>query len=263
MHEIFYVDIYLILNFMMNFFLLVFTAIIRQKKRMGCRIFFFSLLFAGISAGSTYVFWNGKLWRIGSALFELAAMVYLVFLPRTIKGWRRDMGIFLSVALFCGGGITVFFSLGNILFVQLPVPSLVLIFLSLMLMGAACYLLHIQWAAQRRDQQTMVWVEVFHRGRCLSVKALVDTGNRLISPYTGEGVWIVSQELSGELGLSGQGHPLYIPFHSLGGNGLWEAYRLDRVLVEGKEAYENVLVAVSPHLGEMDEIQMILNIMGS
>ncbi len=262
MHEIFYVDIYLILNFMMNFFLLYFTAIIRQKRRMGGRIFLFSILFAGISTGSTYILWNEKAWRAGIALLELGGMVYAVFLPGSLRNWWREMALFLSLALFTGGGILAFLSLGNALFEGLPVSAMGMLCLSLALMGIAFAMLRRQWAAQWQNQKTLVWVEVFHGGRHCQVKALMDTGNRLVSPYTGEGVWIVSEELAGELALSQGGAPIYIPFQSLGGSGLWEAYRLQRVVVENGRAYENILVAVSPHLDEMDEIQMILNITG-
>lgn len=263
MHEIFYVDIYLILNFMMNFFLLYLTAIIRQKRRMGGRIFLFSLLFAGISTGSTYILWNERAWRAGCALLELGGMVYAVFLPRSIRNWWREMAIFLSLALFSGGGIAAFLSVGNALFDELPVPAMGMLCISMVLMGIAFAMLRRQWAAQRQNQQTIVWVELVHGGRHCQVKALMDTGNRLVSPYTGEGVWIVSEELAGKMALSQDSAPVYIPFQSLGGSGLWEAYRLDRAVVKGERAYENILVAVSPHLGEMDEIQMILNIMGS
>ncbi|MCI8339082.1 MAG: hypothetical protein HFH62_10465 [Lachnospiraceae bacterium] len=262
-HEIFYVDIYLILNFMMNFFLLYLTAIIRQKRRMGGRIFLFSLLFAGISTGSAYILWNEKAWRAGSALLELGGMVYAVFLPRSVRNWWREMAIFLSLALFSGGGILAFLSVGNALFGELPVSAMGMLCLSVALMGIAFAMLRRQWAAQRQNQQTLVWVDVAHGGRRCEVMALVDTGNRLVSPYTGEGVWIVSEELAERMALSQDSAPIYIPFQSLGGSGLWEAYRLERAVVEGKMAYENILVAVSPHLGEMEEIQMILNIMGS
>lgn len=262
MHEIFYVDIYLILNFMMNFFLLYLTAIIRQKRRMGGRIFLFSLLFAGISTGSTYILWNEKAWRAGAALLELGGMVHVVFWPRSLRNWWRDMAIFLSLALFSGGGIMAFLSVGNALFDELPVSAMGMICLSMALMGIAFAMLRRQWAVQRQNQQTFAWVEVVHGGRHCRVKALMDTGNRLVSPYTGEGVWIVSEELAGELALSRDRAPIYIPFQSLGGSGLWEAYRLERAVVEKTRAYENILVAVSPHLGEMDEIQIICN-MGS
>lgn len=263
MHEIFYVDIYLILNFMMNFFLLILTAIIRQKRRMGGRILLFSFLFAVISTGSTYFLWDKKGCRMIGALLELGGMVYLTYLPKSMKNWRRDMGTFFSLMLFTGGGATAFLSVAEAVWEDFPVSSLGMICLSMVLMGIAFFLLRGQWMKQRQNQQTIVWVEVIHGQRHCKAKALIDTGNRLVSPYSGEGVWIVSQELAHQLELEKNPAPLLIPFQSLGGNGLWEAYRLERVLVEGKKEYDNVLVAVSPHLGDMDEIQMILNIMWS
>lgn len=263
MHEIFYVDIYLILNFMMNFFLLILTAIIRQKRGIGGRILLFSFLFAGISTGSTYFFWEERIGRMGSALLELGGMVYLTYLPKSLKNWWREMGTFLSLALFTGGGVTAFLSMGDAFIADLPLSSMGMICISLILMGGAFYLLRGQWISQRQNQQTIVWVEMFHGEKHCRVKALVDTGNRLVSPYTGEGVWIVSKEAAKCLELSKRNRPLLIPFQSLGGDGLWEAYRIERVIVDGKKEYEKVLVAVSPHLGEMDEIQMILNIMWS
>lgn len=263
MHEIFYVDIYLILNFIINFFLLILTAVIRQKKGTAGRIIFVSLLFAALSAGTTYLFWNELTARVLIAMPELGAMVYAAYSPETLKDWCRDMGTFFSLTLFCGGGMTVCSSLENTLFSGIPISSIEMIGVSVVLMSIAFFLMRRQWARQRYRQQTMVWVELSHRGNSTASKALVDTGNCLTSPYTGEGVWIMSEKLAGEIGLSEKSLPVYIPYRSLGGNGMWEAYRLERALVDGKQSYENVLVAVSPHLGEMDEIQMILNIMRS
>lgn len=96
--------------------------------------------------------------------------------------------------------------------------------------------------------------EVYH------IRALFDTGNQLVSPYTGERVAIISQKLAGEMMLSERQNPLWIPFHSVGGDGLLPAYRLRRLTLSDGQEREHLLAAVSERLCSDRAVQMILSV---
>lgn len=101
---------------------------------------------------------------------------------------------------------------------------------------------------------------LIHGGRKLDIRVLYDTGNRLISPYTGEGVAVISRGLAEQAGLYKNQKPILIPYHSIGGDGLLEAFRMEEMHLEDGSSKRNFLAAVSDRLGEEQGIQMILNI---
>ena len=56
-------------------------------------------------------------------------------------------------------------------------------------------------------------------------------------------------------------NPLLIPYHSIGGDGLLKAYRMEWIRIEGEGCKKEFLVAVSENMKEGQNVQMILNIM--
>lgn len=114
---------------------------------------------------------------------------------------------------------------------------------------------------QTKQQKNILRARVLHGKKQYHIYLLCDTGNQLISPYTGERVTIISDAFAKELGLCDNQNPLLIPYHSIGGSGVLKAYRLDCLIVEDGRKWERLLVAVSSQLNEDDNVQMILNIM--
>lgn len=100
---------------------------------------------------------------------------------------------------------------------------------------------------------------VIHHGKRVTVRILYDSGNQLVSPYTGERVAVISQALADKLEIMQGQYPVYIPYHSIGGSGVLPAYRIERMEWQGRESMEDFLVAVSDRMTQQ-EIQMILNV---
>lgn len=91
-------------------------------------------------------------------------------------------------------------------------------------------------------------LEIRHRGKSVRLTALVDTGNRLQDPITGEPVLIIDSRAAWELtGLTREEleNPMenlgkcrglrLIPYHSVGGSGFLLAMRFPEVLRDGKK----------------------------
>ncbi len=137
--------------------------------------------------------------------------------------------------------------------------SLLFLLVSVFLLYILFRFLRTSIAKQELRRESMANVTLIHNGRELVVKALFDTGNHLISPYTGEPVFIISKELSESLELKKNLKPLLIPYNSIGGRGLLEAYRLELVQFQDGSTRKNFLAAVSDNICTDKEIQMILN----
>lgn len=87
-------------------------------------------------------------------------------------------------------------------------------------------------------------------GRRYPLRLLLDTGNCLVSPYSGERVMIMAQSLALKLKLAEQKRPLMIPYHSIGGDGVLPAYRIPLLILQDGSVIRNFLAAVSPQLSE-------------
>ena len=98
----------------------------------------------------------------------------------------------------------------------------------------------------RGQGRRFVTVEVTYGGRTVKLRALVDTGNSLCDPITGEGVTVLSPEIGLRLGLPAEaladpgGVVLpglrLIPARTVGGGGLLAAVRCEKVVIGGTEA---------------------------
>lgn len=95
----------------------------------------------------------------------------------------------------------------------------------------------------------LVSLEIRHRGKSVRLTALVDTGNRLRDPITGEPVLIIDSRAAGELtGLTREElkNPMenlekcrglrLIPYHGIGDGGFLLAMRFPEVFRDGKRS---------------------------
>lgn len=262
-----YLDVYLILNFMMNFFLVSIAGILRQHPIKPGRWGIVSLMMSMLSTG---VYVISCIWGMQFMMADLLLLPLLVFIAyqeKTWSAWKQDLIFFLLLTMLIGGclmamlagigqwlpwigkrsGETLVVSIWGIL---VGVAGLSLVFL---LLGRIL----IQ---QMQYQKTTGGARLIHCGKEYHIRVLFDSGNQLISPYTGEKVAVISAELAKRLELEGKQLPLWIPYHSIGGEGIMPAYRLDYLEMFGQENLDHFLAAVSDRLGEESEIQMIVNI---
>ena len=103
---------------------------------------------------------------------------------------------------------------------------------------------HVKQVAMRKDN-CLVTLTCGERKE--TVAGLIDTGNRLVEPATGRPVHVAEKELMKRLCPLVEG-VIYVPYRTVGGNGLLPALFVDEMEVEsGGECYrlERPLVAVS------------------
>lgn len=96
---IFYVDMYFILNFILNLFFALMTAMLRQKRWRLLRFLSMALLMAAFS--SLIIVWI----RSFAAILELCRLIFFcpAFFGRGSKrDWCKDTGTLLGISFFTG-----------------------------------------------------------------------------------------------------------------------------------------------------------------
>ena len=81
---ILYGDIFFILNFIMNLFLILITAMLRQKRCRWCRFLLMAALQAAISLVFLYIFWGRGLLLLFSALFQMIGITVGAFVGQSV-----------------------------------------------------------------------------------------------------------------------------------------------------------------------------------
>lgn len=261
-----YLDIYFILNFIMNYFLMCVTGILRQKRMQP--------VWWGIVSGtggvvSTMIYaWSciqGKGFLFLD-LLGLPLMIAVAYRERSRLVWIQDTIFYGFAAIFTGGCLYAM-SAGLMVWqgslyqghIKSRTYSIWLILSGLLLLSVVFLLLGQEILRQVQFQKNVGEARLTHHGKQMQIRILYDSGNQLVSPYTGERVAVISKDLAKQLEIETRQNPIYIPYRSIGGSGVLPAYRLERLEWQDRESMEHFLVAVSDRL-ERQEIQMILNI---
>lgn len=177
--------------------------------------------YAGACLVPGWQFLGSGLWRAVS----LGLMGWTAF-GADRSGWQRSMlFVLLSMAL---GGMAMSMSSGG-LGLAVSVGALAL----------------IGKMGLRGQGRRFVDVTVTYGGRTVQLRALVDTGNSLCDPITGEPVTVLSSGIGLQLGIPSEvladpgGAMLpglrLIPAKTVGGGGLLAAVRCERVTIGGRE----------------------------
>ena len=252
-----YLDLFFFLNLMADYLICLSAGrlcSLRLRRGRYCLSALFGALYAAASVLPGFAFLSAPFWRLGSGL----VIGMLAFFGET-RPLRCTLAMLAVAALF-GGAFHALIPAagGRVLF---PLRKLLAVFF-------LCYgLLKLFSHTQRRwDGQRKAQVRLVFQGREAAFSALVDSGNSLRCPDTGESALIVSppalrpifqdqtpilEELSpiDLVEVLSQlpeyaGRLRLIPFRSLGGSGLVPVFRPEQIWIDGQETGD-LLVAVS------------------
>ena len=241
-----YLDMAILLNFIVDFLLILGT------NRMSGYPFDVKKAIAASGVGALYAagclipgfsFLGNGFWRIVSLLITA-----LIAFGCDMMAVRRGiLFFFLSMAL---GGVAI--GLGN--------GGTASAFLG----AIGVCLLCVLGFPGKLGQQHYIPIQIIHKGREISLTALVDTGNTLRDPISGQAVLVVDADVGEQLlGLSLHqlAHPVetvgcgkyeglrLIPYSAIGqSGGLLLGIRVEKLLINGK--LEHAIVAFAPqHIG--------------
>lgn len=234
-----YLDLVMVLNFLVDFFLLLGTNRLSGFPAQPWRCAGAALVgavYSGACILPGFRFLGNLLWRCVS----LGAMSVVAF-GWNAGAWKRS-GIFLLLTMAMGGAM-----------IQLGRGDM----FSVALGAFFCLLLSAVSFGGQVGGRNYVPLQITSGDHCASIIALKDTGNTLRDPLTGEPVLVVSPAVAGRLtGLTQQQlkNPLdtlssqtvpglrLIPYHSVGNAaGFLLAKRFEDVVIGGKR--KSTLVA--------------------
>ena len=267
----FYWDIFWLLNFIMNLFLLGMTAIIRRKYLRKWRLIGVSLLESG-QMTAVLVWWlqqlkehNGKneilFWQNGmpaglivlEILFAFE-MLQFCFWEKQFRELLKDLRYFLQVSVLTGGALLLCREWMG----KEHTTGIWTLFAGTAGIWLVFYIMERYLRQGDKRVNTMDGVIIMGNGRRYPLRVMLDTGNCLVSPYSGERVMIIGETLAQQLEITKTRPPLLIPFQSIGGDGMLTAYRIPRLSLQDGSEVRNFLAAVSPKLSEDSAVQLIM-----
>lgn len=253
------IDVYFILNFILNLFLTTVTGMVCQRKCHMMRILLVSAVVGLSSIATTYYGWGNGGMQITFAVLQVILMNLMAFSWEGKDVFWKTFITFWILAFFVGGIMSGVHNVIDQMAKKTSTYSFWWILVSVVLLFLVFCILWQNILQRVHEWETVTVASIIHENKQYTVKVLYDTGNQLVSPYTGEGVAIIKKELAQTLRLQETQHPVLIPYHSIGGDGILEAYRIDMVICQKKKR-KKVLVAVSDNFTNNKEIQMILNV---
>ena len=264
MHYELYVDSLFLVNFVMNLYLLLLV------DRSSLRTATPGRLLAGAAVGGVsgllpFVLPGTWIWKAIAA--GAAGTVGMILAAFPVKSLRMFLKLTERLLLysFCMGGA--------LLFLIRSIPSLrsaLTGIFGIMGAGGVCFLFLRRLRPEGRRKCSLCRATLTAGSVRLKVTALVDSGNSLTEPISGEPVCIVEKEIMEQLWKERPPEGCRaIPYHSIGKeHGILEGYRLPELRLEYDGIVRNfrkVYIAVSPQgidgagTAEADSVKMIIN----
>lgn len=254
MHYELYIDLFFLVNFLMDYFLLLMVG-----KMLRCRIRQWRM-FAGASVGAVMaciyiVFLRGGMWRL--VLFHAVVNLSLLKTGLEIKEKRTLIKAWILLyvsAFFMGGVLNTFqpYVRGGAVFLALAFAGYHLC------IGAWNF---VSWF--HRNKNISCKVRLYKNNKECELYAIIDTGNHLRDSLTGKPVHVIAGETAEKLGCNDLKSERLITYRSIGkDNGTMPVLVFDCLCCQcGQEEkwVKNPLVAVSENPQLSGIYDMILN----
>lgn len=237
-----YIDIFFLVNFVLDFFMLLIV-----KAMLKCTATHGNILVgAGAGAGLTSIIVClplGSLWKN----IILHTVINTVMLKITFhirgkvlfKAW-----ILLYVVGIMLGGVLIFLSqyLGE--YYRLTSLFMFIVLCSYGIVSKIMDFLELYWKISSRKCK----VSLYWHGEICEVTAIKDTGNMLFDPITGNPVHIISANAIKKFTNSNVGTIRYIPYHTVqNDSSIMPLIKIDKICIRGKREVEimNPLLGIS------------------
>ncbi len=254
---VFYVDVFLEQNFLMNLIVLSITHIFckRQVRFLQLRMAVSAALGAILSL-VFYLMLPGYAPAVsGIAFFVVPFMLFLAFGRCTVRFFILETGTSWLSILLLNGAVTAVYNLTGIQSLHIYICVLVLI-----ITRTLVQMLISSYDLQKRQMQ----VSFTYHGRSVTCMGLYDSGNRLCVPLSGEPVHIISPAVLKGLLKDDEPEFKLISFQALGTEeGLVYICCLDEMRIEDKRCRK---VYAAPWVGRAQDglldgkpYQVILN----
>lgn len=258
MHFEVYADSYLLLQFVMNIYLLALVNKMLHQTVSKSRIIRGAACGALLSLLSFLVPMK-LLWCMGlSVCLSVVCMTIITFRTHRLESFWCVLEKMAVGTIFLGGGIVVLLRIlpkGDNSFLKIT---------AILATGGILYIFFAEFVKKNKKNKDVCRVTLFGKEK-KSVEALLDTGNGLREPISGKPVAILDREIFEQI--FGEEKPIgfrMIPYHSIGKrHGVLPGYLLEKIVVETKDGakeYQEIYVGISDNIiSGTDTYKMIMH----
>lgn len=266
MTTVIYADVLVAVNIYVTYFLLISVrALLKLKTKK------YSVGISSVIGGLTSLFVLAEpvntFFQIIIKLLFAFIIVYIAFLPKTVKGILKNTAVFLGISVAFGGIMLLFENtvhpngmvyINGTVYFDVSIKFLV----AVTLIGYGCVTVFDRIMRSRISEKTLFETEVFFRGKSVKVKSFYDTGNKCRDGLDGKPVIFI--ELSSVKKLFSREEADYIENYVYGieppeglkryvrvtvctavsGNGIFFSFIPDKVIInDGKKQFETSFCA--------------------
>lgn len=262
MKQVIYIDVLIFLNTIITFLLLLASSRLIKIRPAAGRLVLGSL----VGGASSLIIFAPDMGFVLSLLVKLLFSVIITsaaFRVSSLKSILRNAGYFFAVSFIFAGMLLFIASLPGIEIITYNNGAVYieLSFLSLVFASVLCYAVTLilnKITGHSRNSDVSVNAEITSHGMTVSCSGVIDTGNGLTDPFSGEGVIIgdkrtLSPLLPDDIRLYLEGKEekcgkiRLVPCTTVTENGLLPVFRADRIVITGKNekiTVEKPLIAV-------------------
>lgn len=194
MKQIIYIDVLFFLNTIITFLLLLASSKLMKLTPTACRFIAGSLI-GGVSSLIIFAPDMGFFLSIFTKLLFSLIITSVTYNPRSIKSILRQTGYFFTVSFIFAGIMLFASSLPGISVVTYNNGAIYIdfSFFSLIAASVICYLITLilnKITRHRHSNDVLFNIKIQKDRKSISSDAILDTGNGLLDPFTGESIII-------------------------------------------------------------------------
>lgn len=262
MKQVIYLDVLVFLNTVITFLLLLASSRLMKIYPSAGRFTLASIL-GGLSSLIILAPDLGLILSVLTKLLFSLIIVVAAYNPKSFRAIAKETGYFFTVSFIFAGIMLFASSLPGISLVSYNNGAVYINFSFFSLVGACviCYAVVciLGKITKNKLTDTSVFnIEISHGGKVVNTSAILDTGNALTDPFTGESVIIADKFILSDIlpenvknylnGTPDENGIKLIPCNTVSGSSLLPCFKADKVIIsDGKSSYEikNVRIAVS------------------
>jgi len=252
-----YVDLVAILNFIIDFLLLLTVSITLKRNASLKRI-----LLGAILGSMTLIILFLPCSNFFLFLFKIITSFFICIVTFHFRDWKytiQNMTYFYMTGTILGGflyylNIEFRYKHEGMIFFQ---NEFAINFLVLIIISPVILYIYVRSQKKLKSQYQHYYklLITFKNNQKICLNAFLDTGNKLMDPITGKAIILVEKEHLKDLKIH---RPIYVPYNSLNHHGLLKCIAPKSIEIEGVTS-KNYLIGISEEKFHIDGIDCILN----
>ena len=247
-----YIDVIFIINFIFDFIAIISTSIILKRNIKMYRIFLGSFC-GSLSLSVLFIRFNSFYLFIYKLVISIV-IILSSFGFKDIRYFFKNIYYFYLISIVLGGIIYFFnnqFSTNRGLLFINNYSNNIIVGLLISIIGIIIYIKNIR--NLKNNYNKYLNGIIYFDDYFINICAFIDTGNKLIDPYTFKPIILVEKSI-----IKNNYNVIIVPYKTCNNDGLLECIRAKRIYIEGIGYKKNFLIGLTDKI-ELDGVNCILN----